>query len=125
MKKNLLIVAAIVALAGCAAQPPVTVTKYQNVVAVVPKSYTGHCAMPKPPTKDTYVRASKDERINMLLKANGSLMKVIKDCNDRWDQVDIWNEKELQLFSNDPIAVFPGQAPAAPAQGASSAVPNK
>lgn len=125
MKKIFLTAAIAAALTGCAVPQPVTVTKYKNIVAVAPKSYTGHCAMPKPPAKQAYVQASKDERITMLLKANSALMKVIKDCNDRWDQLDIWDTKQLELFSNDPIAVFPGQAPAEPAQGASSAAPSK
>jgi hypothetical protein len=125
MKKILLVAVIATALTGCAAPVPTAVTKYQNVVAVPPKSYMGHCGMPKPPSKDAYIHASKDERITMLLKANSALMKVIKDCNDRLDQIDIWGEKQLQLYSNDPIAVFPGQAPATPAQGASSVAPSK
>lgn len=119
-------------LAGCGSAPtPTPVFKYQNVVAVIPKSYTGHCSMPKPPAKQAYIKASKDDRITLLLKANSALMKVIKDCDDRWDQVDLWNARQLQIYSTDPSAVFPGMTPtptavpSIPPQGASEVAPTK
>jgi hypothetical protein len=126
MNKLWIAAALVAALTGCAtSQTPVPITKYQNVVLVLPKSYTGHCGLPKPPDKKAYINATKDERINLLLKANSALMTSIKTCNDRWDQVDIWNDEQLKLYQDDPTAIFPGQAPASAAQGASAPASSK
>lgn len=124
--KKILLVVMLAALAGCASQPTVPVYKYQNVVTLLPKSYTGHCVVKtKPPIQKDYILATPQGRIDMLLAMNAGLLVDIKTCNDRWDQVDIWNASELSIYGNDPTAVFPGQAPALPAVGASAAAVSK
>lgn len=125
MKKLLLASIVPLALMGCAPNPVVPIYKYQNVVTVLPKSYTGHCVVKtQPPAKEAFVKASKDERINMLLKSTAGLLVDIQTCDNRWDQVDIWNSAQLKIYGNDPTAVFPGQTPPA-AQGASAVAPSK
>lgn len=125
MKKLLLASLAAFALVGCAHTDPVPIYKYQNVVTVLPKSYTGHCVVKaQPPAKDAFVNATKDERVKMLLAFNAGLLVDIQTCDNRWDQVDIWNSAQLKIYGNDPTAVFPGQTPSA-AQGASAVVPGK
>lgn len=125
MKKLLLASVLGLILTGCANNQPVPIYKYQNVVTVLPKSYTGHCVVKtQPPDKDAFVKATQAERINMLLKSNAGLLVDIQTCDNRWDQVDIWNSAQLKIYGNDPTAVFPGQMPAG-AQGASAVAPSK
>lgn len=117
MKKLLLASAAVLALVGCAQPQPVPIYKYQNVVTVLPKSYTGHCVVKTlPPNKEKFVAATKDERIKMLLDSNAGLLVDIQTCDNRWDQVDIWNAAQLKIYGNDPTAIYPGQAPVAPSK---------
>lgn len=119
--KRLAMLTMISALVGCASQPQVPIYKYQNVVSVAPKSYTGHCVVKtQPPDKLAYVSATKDARIKMLLDMNAGLLVDIQTCDNRWDQLDIWNASQLQIYGNDPTAVFPGQAPASAAVAASA-----
>ncbi len=123
MKTIFLAASLAVLTAGCASTQTVPIYKNQNVVTLLPKSYTGHCVVrTTPPNKQAFVKASKDERIQMLLDEAAALLVDIKTCNDRWDQVDIWNASQLAIYGNDPTAIYPGQGPATP-QGASAAAP--
>lgn len=113
MKKYLSIISMALVLSACA-QPTVPIVDYKNILVTLPKSYMGHCKVVAPPDRESFVEASKDDRVTMLIGMNAALMNSIKDCNDRWDVADTWQEKALTQYANSKNTSFVGQSPDAP-----------
>lgn len=121
-------VALCAALVACGTAPtPTAITKYQNVIITLPKSMLTHCAITPPPSPAVYTNADPQTREQLLRANDAAQMLNIKNCNDKIDQANSWQDLNIKLYQPDPNSVWVGQSPAVPvsASGVTAVTPAK
>lgn len=89
-------------LTGCGAlQPKPAVVTTRNIFIAPSAALTKDCAITAPPAKDAYLRASDDERRQLLEKYSIALLGDLKSCNGQWATFRAWVDAQQQIYAKD------------------------
>lgn len=104
MNKFFLVLFLALVMTGCAStKGTVAVVQSKNILIVPPDELITKCDVePPPPTKD-YVSSTWEKKEDLLIKHSTNQMKNIFKCNKMIDNLVDWKQKQIELYSVEPI----------------------
>lgn len=96
----LLIILFVLLSVGCQNQPPAkSIIQYEVKSIKVPEVLLKPCLASEPPAIDDYIKATEQERENLLTDYTIDLLKTISICNDQISNIRQNQEAQVKILT--------------------------